>query len=323
MKNQSKIVVVGGGTGLSILLSGLKNYTKNITAIVTVADDGGGSGRLREDLGMLPPGDIRACILSLSNAKESMQKLFGYRFINGMLKGQSFGNLLIAAMNEIYGDFGIAVKETSRVLNITGEVLPVTLEKMDLVAELENGKKFLGESAIPKFVIKEKSKIKRMYLENSEVAVLGDCIEAIKKADLIVLGPGSLYTSVIPNLLLEELSENIKKAKAKTVYICNLMTQPGETDEYGVKEHVDAIILHGGTGILDYCIANEELLDEKIRRKYLIQDSMQILPNEIDERELKEKGIELLTGNFLDVKSDYVRHNSDKLSKKIMEILNR
>ena len=242
MRQDKKIVAIGGGTGLSTLLSGLRKYTEHITAIVTVSDDGGGSGQLREDLNMLPPGDIRSCLLALANTQEQMEKLLRFRFANGMLKGQSFGNLFIAAMNEIYGDFGVAIREASSVLNITGRVMPVTLDKMDLIAELENGKKFLGESAIPKFALKENSPIKKMYLENDSVSILDECLVAIEEADLIVLGPGSLYTSIIPNLLVDKMSNAIIKSKAKTVYICNVMTQPGETDNYGVFDHVNALI---------------------------------------------------------------------------------
>lgn len=318
---KEKVVVIGGGTGLSVLLSGLKKFTKDLTAIVTVADDGGGSGKLRADLGMLPPGDIRANLLALSNTKESMEKLLNFRFHNGELKGQSFGNLFLAAMNEIYGDFGIAVREASEVLNITGKVLPVTLDQMDLVAELENGKKFLGESAIPKFAIKEESPIKRMYLDNSEVKILDNCLEAIDEADLIVLGPGSLYTSVVPNLLINNMVDAIINSKAKTVYICNVMTQTGETDGFGVYEHVEGILNHSHPGILDFCIANSRKLDAKDSMRYILEDSIQVLPNEEDEMKLKDLGIRLITGDFIDVKEGYVRSNSINISECLLDIV--
>lgn len=318
---KEKVVVIGGGTGLSVLLSGLKKFTKDLTAIVTVADDGGGSGKLRADLGMLPPGDIRANLLALSNTKESMEKLLNFRFHSGELKGQSFGNLFLAAMNEIYGDFGIAVRETSEVLNITGKVLPVTLDQMDLVAELENGKKFLGESAIPKFSIKENSPIKKMYLDNSEVKILDDCLDAIEDADLIVLGPGSLYTSVIPNLLINNMVDAIMDSKAKTVYICNVMTQTGETDGFGVFEHVEAILNHSQENMLDYCIANSRKLDSKDSRRYILEDSLQVLPTNIDEMKLRDLGIELITGDFIDVKAGYVRSNAINISEFLLKIV--
>lgn len=322
LKSDKKIVAIGGGTGLSTLLSGLRKYTENITAIVTVSDDGGGSGKLREDLNMLPPGDIRACLLALANTQEQMDKLLRFRFANGMLKGQSFGNLFIAAMNEIYGDFGMAIKETSSVLNITGRVLPVTLDKMDLIAELENGKKFLGESAIPKFAIKEESPIKKMYLENSNVIILDDCLKAIEEADLLVLGPGSLYTSIIPNLLVKRMCEAIQSSPAKTVYICNVMTQPGETDGYGVMDHVKAILDHSSDEIIDYCIANVESLDRRVLKKYLLENSTQVIPSQEDESRLNEYKIELVKGNFIEEVNGYVRHDAEAVSKCLLNIAN-
>lgn len=319
MKNKN-IVAIGGGTGLSVLLSGLRKFSDNITAIVTVSDDGGSSGKLRKDLGMLPPGDIRACLLALSNTKESMEKLFSYRFDTGDLKGQSFGNLLIAAMNEIYGDFGIAVKESSEVLNITGKVLPVTLDKMDLVAELENGKKFLGESGIPKFSLKENSPIKKMFLENSEVKILDSCLKAIEEADIIVLGPGSLYTSIIPNLLINKMVDAIIESKGKTAYICNVMTQPGETDGYSVTDHINGILKHSKKGILDYALVNTKSIDEDILRNYYIEDSLPVILKEEDKKNLDDLGIELITGDFIDIKAGYIRSNSINLSKKLLSL---
>lgn len=319
--DNKNIVAIGGGTGLSILLSGLRKYSDNVTAIVTVADDGGSSGRLRKDLNMLPPGDIRSCLLALANTKESMEKLFSYRFDNGDLKGQSFGNLLIAAMNEIYGDFGIAVKETSEVLNITGQVLPVTLDKMDLVAELENGKKFLGESGIPKFSRKENSPIKKMFLENSEVKILDDCLEAIEKADLIILGPGSLYTSVIPNLLINNMVDAIMDANAKVIYICNVMTQAGETDGYGVVDHVEGILKHSREGMIDYCFVNTKEINEDVLKNYFIEDSIPVLLKFDDEEKLKKLDIELVTGDFIEIKQGYVRSDSIKISEKILSLI--
>lgn len=317
-----KIVVIGGGSGLSVLLGGLKNYGENITAIVTVADDGGGSGKLRKDLGMLPPGDIRSCLLALSNTEEQMEKLFSFRYSSGELKGQSFGNLFLAAMNEIYDDFGVAVKESSKVLNITGKVLPVTLEKMDLIGELENGKKFLGESAIPKFAKKENSRIKKMSLENSEVKILDDCLKAIEEADLIVLGPGSLYTSVIPNLLIKNMDDAIYNAKAKTVYICNVMTQSGETDGFGITEHVKAILDHGRENMIDYCFANSTKMDEQFLKSYSLEDSEQILPTENDKKQLEDLGVKLICGDFIDTKEGYIRSDPDSLSKCLIKVVN-
>lgn len=322
MRQDKKIVAIGGGTGLSTLLSGLRKYTEHITAIVTVSDDGGGSGQLREDLNMLPPGDIRSCLLALANTQEQMEKLLRFRFANGMLKGQSFGNLFIAAMNEIYGDFGVAIREASSVLNITGRVMPVTLDKMDLIAELENGKKFLGESAIPKFALKENSPIKKMYLENDSVSILDECLVAIEEADLIVLGPGSLYTSIIPNLLVDKMSNAIIKSKAKTVYICNVMTQLGETDNYGVFDHVNALINHSSEDIIDYCVANTEILDKRVSDKYYLENAVQVLPAEEDVENLRKYNIELVTGEFIEEVNNYVRHDSVGICECLLNIAN-
>ena len=322
MRQDKKIVAIGGGTGLSTLLSGLRKYTEHITAIVTVSDDGGGSGQLREDLNMLPPGDIRSCLLALANTQEQMEKLLRFRFANGMLKGQSFGNLFIAAMNEIYGDFGVAIREASSVLNITGRVMPVTLDKMDLIAELENGKKFLGESAIPKFALKENSPIKKMYLENDSVSILDECLVAIEEADLIVLGPGSLYTSIIPNLLVDKMSNAIIKSKAKTVYICNVMTQPGETDNYGVFDHENALINHSSEDIIDYCVANTEILDKRVSDKYYLENAVQVLPAEEDVENLRKYNIELVTGEFIEEVNNYVRHDSVGICECLLNIAN-
>jgi uncharacterized cofD-like protein len=260
-KNEGpNVVVIGGGTGLSILLRGLKEFTTNITAIVTVADDGGGSGILREDLGMLPPGDIRACILALANTEPTMEKLLNFRFENGMLKGQSFGNLFIAAMNEIYGSFEMAVKETSNVLSITGKVLPMTIDNINLYAELENGMIIKGESNIPEEVKRTGSRIKKVFIDSKGSYPLEDAINAIDIADLIVLGPGSLYTSVMPNFLVNNMIDKIYNAKAPKVYICNVMTQPGETDGYGLIDHVQAILDHSREDLLDYVIVNTLLM---------------------------------------------------------------
>ena len=320
--SDKKIVVIGGGTGLSILLRGLKKYLYNITAIVTVADDGGGSGVLREDLGLLPPGDIRSCLLALANTEPAMEKLFQFRFSEGQLKGQSLGNLLIAAMNSMYGSFEIAIKEISNVLSITGQVLPMTLESVQLCAELENGTIIEGESIIPAESRKNGSKIKNMFINPSVSYPLEDTLEAIEEADIIVLGPGSLYTSVIPNLLVNDMVDKIYNARAPKVYICNVMTQPGETDEYGVLEHVQGIINHSKKDFLDYVIANTEGIPKEVLDKYNMDNATQILPEPEDKDILNEMGIKLIMDNLIDIKHDYIRHDNIELSKIILDIAN-
>lgn len=310
-----KVVAIGGGTGLSVLLRGLKEYTSNITAIVTVADDGGGSGILREDLGMLPPGDIRSCILALANTEPTMEKLLQFRFKDGRLRGQNFGNLLIAAMNEIYGSFELAIKEISNILAVTGKVLPMTLENVTLYAVLENGQIVKGESNIP---LKNKelgSKIDHIYMEPKISLPLDEALEAIEEADLIVLGPGSLYTSVIPNLLVNNMVEKIYSSPAPKVYITNIMTQPGETDGYTVLDHVEAILKHSREHFLDYVIANIEKIPDSTLKKYIHDGSEPVILKVGEEEILNKKGIKLIKEKLVDVKKNYIRHNSLKLSE--------
>lgn len=317
---EPKIVVIGGGTGLSILLRGLKKFTHNITAIVTVSDDGGGSGVLREDLGMLPPGDIRACILALANTEPTMEKLLGYRFTNGILKGQNFGNLFLAAMNEIHGSFEMAIKETSNVLAVTGKVLPMTLEKAILFGELEDGMIVEGESNIPEVVNETGSIIKRMFIEPKISNPLKESVEAIRDADLIVLGPGSLYTSIIPNLLINNIVDDIYEALAPKVYISNVMTQPGETDGFSLSDHVNGILKHSRVDLLDYVIGNIEELPLDTLNKYMADGSTPVIATLEDENYLKEKNIKLIMDNLIDIRKTYIRHNNLKLSKLLIDI---
>lgn len=315
-----KVVVIGGGTGLSILLMGLKKFTSNITAIVTVADNGGSSGILREDLGMLPPGDIRACLLALANTEPSMEKLLQYRFTEGILKGQNFGNLLIAAMNEIHGSFETAIRETSNVLAVTGKVLPMTLENVQLCAVLEDGNIVKGESDIPLDSINLGSKIDYVYMEPRISYPLDESIDAINQADIIVLGPGSLYTSVIPNLLVNNIIDVIYNAKAPKVYISNVMTQPGETQSYSLLDHVYGILKHSTGDFLDYVIGNTEEIPIDILEKYIMDGSKPVLIGEGDEEILKSKGIKLIGSNLIDIEKDYIRHDNIHLSEILMDI---
>ena len=316
-----KVVVIGGGTGLSVLLRGLKEYTTNITAIVTVADDGGGSGVLREDLGMLPPGDIRSCLLALANTEPTMEKLLQYRFKEGNLKGQSFGNLFIAAMDGIYGNFEMAIKETSNVLKITGKVLPVTLDNVSLIAHLDDGTIVEGESKIPLVVREKRAKILKISMHPELSYPLKESLESIQEADLIVLGPGSLYTSIIPNLLVKNMIEYIDKAKAPVAYICNVMTQPGETDNYSVLDHVEAILEHTHQGFINYVVANTEMVPKEVLQKYSYDGAIPVYPLKGEERELKREKIKLIEGKLIDVKKEYIRHESLLLSKLLIDLI--
>jgi len=316
-----RIVILGGGTGLSVLLRGLKNHTSNITAVVTVADDGGGSGVLRSDLGMLPPGDIRSCILALADTEPTMEKLIQYRFTEGNLKGQSFGNLFIAAMNGIYDNFELAIKEMSNVLAVSGKVLPMTLEDVTLFAKLKNGKIVKGESNIPLINGKVNSEIDSVFLKPEQSFPLEETIEEIKRADIILLGPGSLYTSVIPNLMIKGIVEELEKSSADKVYITNVMTQPGETDNYSVKDHVSAILKHSNKDIIDHVIVNNENLPLEIFEKYSSDGSEPVLLKKEDEEFLKNNNINIIEDNLIDIKNQYIRHDAVELSRIIVELV--
>ena len=313
-----KIVVIGGGTGLSTMLRGLKYYTSNITAIVTVADDGGGSGALREDLGMLPPGDIRNCILALADTEPLMEELLQYRFPDGRLKNQSFGNLFLAAMAGVSENFEDAIQKMSSVLAVTGKVLPVTLDDMKLVAKLENGSIVEGESQIPKEVIDQKSRIKKLMIKPKDAKPLEDALKALREADAIVMGPGSLYTSIIPNLLVKDIVENIKKSDAIKIYVCNIMTQPGETDNFSVSDHIKVLQKYGGRNIVDYVIANRGDIPQDVKAKYLEDDSQLV---ELDIKELKSLGVEAIEATLAKTDKAYVKHDTEYLSEVLVDTI--
>ena len=307
-----KIVAVGGGTGLSMLLRGIKHITNNITAVVTVGDDGGSSGRLREEMGVLPPGDIRNCIAALADDEDLITKLFQYRFKSGEgLEGHSFGNLFLTALCAITGDLVRAVKESSNVLSIRGRVLPSTLDDMKLVAEMEDGRIIHGESNIPE----AHGKIKRLYTDPQNCKALDDVISAIKDADLIILGPGSLYTSVIPNLLIEEISKTIAQSNAKKIYVCNIMTQPGESDNYSVSDHVNALIKHAqNKNIIDTVLVND-FLPSNLAQKYQLSGSY---PVKLDNENLKKLGVKVFSKKLIeDSKEGLVRHSSNRVARAI------
>ncbi|MGL4607780.1 MAG: gluconeogenesis factor YvcK family protein [Eubacteriaceae bacterium] len=311
-----RVVAIGGGTGLSVILRGLKKYTDNLTAIVTVGDDGGGSGKLREDLGILPPGDIRNCILALADDENVMQELFNYRFKVGQMEGQSFGNIFLAAMNGISHDFYDAVRRTSDVLQIKGNVLPVTLSEMTLMAVLNNGEIVKGESNIPKETLRKKTRIKEIFLGSKNVEPLPETIEAISNADLIIIGPGSIYTSIISNLLVDQVAQAISESRGKRFYIGNVMTQPGESCGFTQSDHIKAIEKHAQlkTGrLFDYVVANTKEIPESIGEKYEKTCSTQV--------ELGEKSSDYtyILGDFAVIENGLVRHDADLLAKRIFQ----
>ena len=310
-----KIVAIGGGTGLSTMLKGIKKITNNITAVVTVGDDGGSSGKLREELGVLPPGDIRSCIAALADDEDLVAKLFQYRFKDcAGLSGHSFGNLFLTAMCSITGDMVRAVKESSKVLSIRGRVLPSTLDDMRLVAEMDDGSIIKGESNIPE----SGKKIKRLFSEPGNCKALEDVIWAIHDADLIILGPGSLYTSVVPNLLIKDIAKAVNDSKAKKIYVCNIMTQPGETDGFSVSDHIKTLIKHAKYNrIMDAVLVNNDLPTELLA-PYKDAGSEPVI---VDKEEINRLGIEIVQKNLIEDKryedghSSFVRHSPSRLAR--------
>lgn len=307
-----KIVAIGGGTGLGVLLRGLKNYTHNLTAIVTVADDGGSSGRLRAELDILPPGDIRNCLVALADTEVLMEELFNYRFRKGEgLAGHSLGNLLLAAMTDIAGDFVQAISELGRVLAVGGRVLPSTLSRVTLGAEKEDGTIVWGESRIPV----PGQRIKRVFLRPADCRPPEAALEAIAQADAIIIGPGSLYTSVLPNLLVRGLADALRRTKAPVFYISNVMTQPGETEGYTVADHIRAIYAHCGPGLIDCVIAHSGPVSWVARRRYREKGSHPVV---VDAGAISKLGVEVRKAWLID-ETHVVRHHPDRLAKVIME----
>lgn len=309
-----KIVVLGGGTGLSTLLRGLKKMSTNLTAVVTVFDDGGSSGRLRREQGILPPGDIRNCLVALAEAEPLLTRLFEHRFRGGALDGHSFGNLFIASMVQVAGDLEAALKECSRVLAIRGRVLPTTLHDVTLCAEFTDGTVVAGESAITR----AGKTIRRVFLEPARAPALRDVCDAIAEADLIVLGPGSLYTSVIPNLLVEGVADAIRRARGLRVYVCNVMTQYGETRGFRASDHVRVLLEQGGRGLVEYVLVN----DRRPRNQALLarygQEGAE--PVEPDVEAIRALGVRPVAEDLIS-EEELVRHDPRKLGAVLIQLL--
>jgi len=305
-----RVVAIGGGTGLPTLLRGLKQYTSNITAIVTVGDDGGSSGRLRKDFGVLPPGDFRNCIVALAEAEPLMGKLFQYRFGRGSgLDGHSFGNLFIVAMSGITGNFEEGVRESSRVLAVRGQVLPSTLENVTLWAEVEGGGTVEGESNIRGAGVP----IKRVHLRPEHVQAYPEAVKAILEAELIVVGPGSLYTSVLPNLLVEGITKALLASEGLKVYVCNVATERGETDGFGVEEHVKALLRHLPADPFDVVLANSNV-------DLAIPGEWKVAPVCVDgEQKRGRTDGRLVLADVVDA-SNPLRHDPDKLAQALMRL---
>ncbi len=312
--DQPKIVVIGGGTGLSVMLRGLKEQPLDITAIVTVADDGGSSGILRSELQIPPPGDIRNVLIALADVEPMLSKVLQYRFQSGNgLAGHNLGNLILAAMVDITGDFVTAVKELSLVLAVRGRVLPAAEKAPVLKAEMTNGDIVVGESNITK----AGQTIKRVSIEPEDVQPLEEAVEALQEADAIVIGPGSLFTSIMPNLLVPRLAETIVNSKALKMFICNVMTQPGETDGYSVNDHLQAIYNHVGIQLFDYVIVNNGDIPPHVQERYAGKGAK---PVALDLDAVAGCGCQVIADELVQYRT-YLRHDADKLSRHILKLV--
>jgi uncharacterized cofD-like protein len=319
-----KVVSIGGGTGLSTLLAGLKNFVgqaaedpwiESLSAIVTVSDDGGSSGRLREELQMLPPGDIRNCMIALSEDSTLLSRLFRYRFRgSGNLGGHSFGNLFLAALTEVTGDFVEAVRLSSEVLASKGHIFPATVSDVRLVAELEDGREVLGETQITA----ARSRIRSLRLIPEECLPLPEALAAISAADVITIGPGSLYTSIIPNLLVSGVPEAIAESAATKIFIANLMTQPGETDGYGFREHLETVRKYAPQLHFAYTIVNDRDISPEQARIYAQDGAVPVRLESAVDAEACDAGIEVVRADLLD-EGEMVRHNSERLARAVVD----
>ena len=310
------IVVIGGGTGLNTVLSGLKNYTNNLTAIVTISDYGEGITESRKELDVMPLGDVKDSIISLSQKSEEVSKLFNYNFTSGKLKGLSFSDIYFLAMQNVNGNFVDSIIRSNEVINMIGKVIPVTLDEMNITAELANGYIIKEKSRIPEVVTDKVTKINRIYLNPSNCRPAPGVVEAIKNADCIIIGPGSLYTNVIPNLLVNGVAKAIKESTAIKVYVSNIMTEPGQTDNYTVSDHLNAIIEHCGNGIIDYCIYDTgEIIPEFIKKYNL--EGQDLVEQDIE----KVKGIKFLQRNLSMIKDDHIRHDPSLVASSIIELI--
>lgn len=314
-KKQPKVVIIGGGTGLPVLLRGLKKHPVDITAIVTVADDGGSSGRLREDMDIPAPGDIRNVLAALSDVEPLVEQMFQHRFQSkNELSGHSLGNLILAAMTSLTGDFVHAIQEMSKFLNVRGKVLPAANQSVVLHAEMDDGTIVTGESKIP-FSGK---KIKKVFLSPRHIKPLSETLQEIKQADLIVIGPGSLYTSILPNLLVPGLGEEVARSKAKKVYICNLMTQAGETLDYSASDHIKAIYDHMGNAYIDRILVNNEEIPTEVQQRYQAEYAKPVM---YDVESLKMMGLEIIQERIFSYEGNVIRHDTKKVADLLYNML--
>lgn len=314
-ERKPRVVVIGGGTGMPVLLRGLKDLPIDLKALVTVADDGGSSGRLRSEMAIPAPGDVRNCLAALSDAEPMLLELFQHRFKEGNgLTGHSMGNLLLAAMSSVSGDFYKGIKEISRVLSVKGEIYPISNESMSLHAEMHDGTIVSGESNIPLCL----KRIKRVYLSPQPAKALPDAVKAICEAEIVIISPGSLYTSILPNLIFPEIDEAMRQTKAKVVYICNVMTQSGETTGFKASDHIQAIADHIGPEAVDAIIVHNEPIDQEMKKRYATENSE---PVEYDIEKLVDMGIEIIEGDIIDHDAPTLRHDTKKVARLIQMLL--
>src|SRR5690625_3035382 len=317
MKELSKprVVVIGGGTGMPVLLRGLKNYPIQLTALVNVSDDGGSTGKIRSKMEMPAPGDIRNVIAAMSDAEPMLLELFQHRFsVENGLSGHSLGNLLLAAMTSITGDFYTGIKEISQVLNVKGDIYPISNESLSLHAKMEDGTIVSGESSIPL----ARKNIQYVYLSPQPIRPLPHAISALHQADLIVISPGSLYTSILPNLIIPEIANVLKQTTAKVVYVCNVMTQAGETNGYTASDHVQAIIDHVGNDVINAIVVHNDTIDKKIRQLYAEENAKPVV---YDIEQLLDLGLEIIEGDIIDHSQSMLRHDTEKIAQLLFSML--
>ena len=310
-----RIAALGGGVGLSTMLKGLKLHTDNITAIVSVADDGGSSGVLRSDMGMLPPGDVRNCVAALTDIGQLNAELLNYRFSDGVFKGHTLGNIILAAINDMSQNFDEAVKKFCSLVGASANVVPVSNDSITLNAKLKNGEIITGESNIGKRDNYDID-IDHVFLTPADVKPVAAAIDAIEAAEVIVMGPGSLYTSIIPNLLVDGILDAIVKSRAKKVYVCNIMTQRGETFGYTASQHLDALERHSCRGIADYIILNDAVVPDTVQQLYAAENAVPVAP---DVDRLNGR-IKVIQGHLFLVKNGQIRHNFSKLSRTVVRL---
>ncbi|WP_085991376.1 gluconeogenesis factor YvcK family protein [Oceanobacillus senegalensis] len=316
-EKQPKVVVIGGGTGMPVLLRGLKNLPIDLTALVTVADDGGSTGRIRNEMSIPAPGDIRNVIAALSDAEPMLLELFQHRFsVGNGLSGHSLGNLLLAAMTSITGDFYDGIKEISRVLNVKGSIYPISNQNMSLHAKYKDGTYVSGESNIPR----ANKQIERVFLKPQPIQPLPNAVRAIENADLVIISPGSLFTSIMPNLIIPEIDIALRETQGKVVYICNVMTQAGETTGFTASDHVLAIQNHIGNGCVDAVVVHNEPIEKSIQAIYAEENAEPVV---YDIEKLVDMGLEIIEGDIINHSSATVRHDKDKIAKLMYSIIKK